>query len=49
VIDGDTNVVARRYDSSGNPVGDVSALGAGTFQETDPDVAMDLSGNFVIA
>ena len=46
---GDTNVVARRFDSNGNAVGDVVQVGAGTFQESDPDVAMDAQGNFVVS
>jgi hypothetical protein len=46
---GDTNVVARRFDSNGNPAGDLIQVGAGTFQEIDPDVAMDLTGNFVVS
>jgi hypothetical protein len=46
---GDTNVVARRFNSAGAPVGDVVQVGAGTFKEHDPDVAMDSAGNFVVA
>jgi hypothetical protein len=46
---GDSNVVAQRFDSNGNAVGGVIQVGAGTFQETSPDVAMDRSGNFVVA
>jgi hypothetical protein len=46
---GDTNVVARRFDPNGNPVGDVVPVGVGTFKESSPDVAMDLAGNFVVS
>lgn len=46
---GDTNVVARRFDSNGNGVGAVIQVGAGTFKESDPDVATDLAGNFVVS
>jgi hypothetical protein len=46
---GDTNVVARQFDSDGNAVGDLIAVGAGTFRESDPDVATDLAGNFVVS
>jgi hypothetical protein len=46
---GDSNVVAQRFDANGNKVGDVIQVGAGTFQETDPDVATDLAGDFVVS
>src|SRR4051794_18134776 len=46
---GDTNVVARQYDPAGNTTGNQIPVGAGTFRESDPDVAMDLSGNFVVS
>lgn len=46
---GDTNVVAREYDPNGNAVGNIVQVGVGTFQETDPDVAMDALGNFAVA
>ena len=46
---GDTNVVARRFDFNGNAVGGVVQVGAGTFKESDPDVAMDAQGNFVVS
>jgi hypothetical protein len=46
---GDSNVVARRFDANGNPLGGVIPVGAGTFQEIDPDVAVDIQGNFVVS
>ncbi len=46
---GDTNVVARRFDPNGMPVGDVVPVGVGTFKESSPDVAMDLRGDFVVS
>jgi hypothetical protein len=46
---GDSNVVAQRFDANGNKVGDVIQVGAGTFRETDPDVATDLVGDFVVS
>jgi hypothetical protein len=46
---GDTNVVARRFDPNGNAVGGVIPVGVGTFREHDPDVAMDLAGDFVVS
>lgn len=46
---GDTNVVARRFDSNGTALGSVIQVGVGTFQESDPDVATDLAGNFVVS
>jgi len=49
LTNGDTNVVARPFDPNGNPVGDVVQVGVGTFHETDPDVATDALGNFVVS
>jgi hypothetical protein len=46
---GDTNVVARRFNSAGTPVGSVVQVGVGTFREHNPDVAMDDQGHFVVA
>ena len=46
---GDTNVVARRFDASGNPVGALVQVGAGTFTEHNPSVAMDGQGDFIVA
>jgi hypothetical protein len=46
---GDTNVLARRFNALGTPVGGVVSVGVGTFKEHDPDVAMDALGNFVVA
>ena len=46
---GDTNVVARRYNSSGTPQGSVVQVGVGTFREHHADVAMDSQGRFTVA
>jgi hypothetical protein len=46
---GDTNVVARRFNSNGVALTSVVQVGAGTFRETDPDVAMDPAGNFAVS
>src|SRR5207245_385095 len=46
---GDSNVVAQRFDPNGIPQGYVVPVGVGTFQETDPDVAMDRAGDFVVS
>lgn len=46
---GDTNVIARRFKSSGTPTGSVVQVGVGTFKEHDPSVAMDAVGDFVVA
>jgi hypothetical protein len=46
---GDTNVVARRFNAAGIAQGDIVPVGVGTFKESDPDVAMDARGDFVVA
>ena len=46
---GDTNVLARKFNSSGTPAGSIVQVGVGTFAETDPQVAMDAQGGFVVA
>jgi hypothetical protein len=46
---GDTNVVAQRFNSNGVALTGVVQVGAGTFRETDPDVAMDPAGNFAVS
>ncbi len=46
---GDTNVLARRFNSLGSAVGAVVQVGVGTFKEHDPSVAMDSRGNFIVA
>lgn len=46
---GDTNVVARRFNSSGVPQGSLVSVGVGTFKEHNPDVAMDDFGRFVVS
>ena len=46
---GDTNVVARRFNSDGVAQGGIVQVGVGTFREHDPDVAMDALGNFAVS
>lgn len=46
---GDTNVVAQRFNSAGAAVGGVVQVGAGTFREHNPSIAMDARGDFVVA
>src|SRR5262249_21192030 len=46
---GDSNVVAQRFDSNGNAVGGVIPVGLSSFREYDPDIATDLAGDFVIS
>jgi hypothetical protein len=46
---GDTNVVAQRFDANGNAAGGLIPVATGAFKEFDPDVATDLAGDFVIS
>ena len=46
---GDTNVLAQRFDPLGNRIGGPVGVGVGTFREHDPSVAMDARGDFVVA
>jgi hypothetical protein len=46
---GDTNVLAQRFNSAGTRVGGIVQVGAGTFKEHDPDVAIDAFGRFTVA
>jgi hypothetical protein len=48
-VGGDTNVLARRFNSNGAAVGAIVQVGVGTFKETDPDVAIDDRGDFVVS
>jgi len=48
-LNGDTNVLARRFDSAGNPQGAIVPVGVGTFHEHASDVAMDSLGLFTVA
>ena len=48
-VGGDTNILAQRFDSNGNALGAPIQVGAGTFAESDSDVAMDRYGNFVVS
>jgi hypothetical protein len=46
---GDTNVIAQKFDPNGFRLGGIVPVGVGTFAETDPSVAMDAAGDFVVA
>jgi hypothetical protein len=46
---GDTNVVAQRFDAAANKLGAVLPIGSGTFAEHQSDVAMDAQGRFTVA
>jgi hypothetical protein len=46
---GDTNVLAQRFNFNGARIGVIVPVGAGTFREHDPSVAMDAKGDFVVA
>jgi hypothetical protein len=46
---GDSNVVAQRFDANGNAMGSLIQVGTSPFREYDPDVATDLLGDFVIS
>jgi hypothetical protein len=46
---GDTNVLARRFSSTGVQIGAVVPVGVGTFKEHNASVAIDLAGDFVVA
>jgi hypothetical protein len=48
-VGNDTNVLAQRFDANGNLVGSPIQVGAGTFAESDSDVAMDRYGDFVVS
>jgi hypothetical protein len=48
-LNGDTNVLARRFNANGAPIGGVVQVGAGTFKEHDPSVAIDAFGRFTVA
>jgi hypothetical protein len=48
-FNGDTNVYAQRFNPNGLTLGGIVPVGAGTFKEHDPSVAMDARGDFVVA
>ncbi|WP_165071864.1 hypothetical protein [Paludisphaera rhizosphaerae] len=48
-VGSDTNVVAQRFSAAGTPVGGIVQVGAGTFREHNPSIAMDARGDFVVA
>ena len=41
--------MARRFDANGVPTGRLVQVANGTFKESDPDVAMDAQGDFVVS
>ncbi|MFO0959574.1 MAG: hypothetical protein U0800_19420 [Isosphaeraceae bacterium] len=45
----DTDIRARLYNAAGNPVGGDIVVNNSTFADSDPAVAMDRSGRFVVA
>ncbi len=46
---GNTNILAQKFNPSGNAVGGIVPVAVGTFAQTDPHVAMDAAGDFVVA
>jgi hypothetical protein len=46
---GNTFVLARKYGPSGNPIGGTVPVAVGTFAQTNPHVAMDAAGDFVVS
>jgi hypothetical protein len=44
----DTDIRAQRYDGAGNKVGGEISVAANIYQESQPSVAMDANGNFVV-
>ncbi|MBM3238048.1 hypothetical protein FJZ31_17290 [Candidatus Poribacteria bacterium] len=49
--DGDYNIYAQRFDSSGNPVGSNFKINddIGVARQVEPSIGMDSNGNFVVA
>ena len=46
---GNTEILAQKFGPSGNAVGGIVPVAVGTFAQTDPHVAMDAKGDFVVA
>ncbi len=46
---GNTDVLARKFNASGNAVGGIVPVAVGTFAQTQPHVAMDAAGDFVVS
>jgi hypothetical protein len=46
---GNTFVLARKFGPSGNAIGGNVPVAVGTFAQTDPSVAMDAEGDFVVS
>ena len=46
---GDTNVLAQRFNANGLTAGAVVGVGVGTFKEHNPSVAMDARGDFIVS
>jgi len=49
ISDGNTDIRGQRFDANGTPIGGVLNLTTDTRPESDPDVAMDRAGNFVVS
>src|SRR5262245_23846659 len=45
---GDTDIKAQRFDGAGNKIGGEITVASTSFRESDPAVAMQLNGNFVV-
>src|SRR5262245_41534584 len=48
-VNGQKDIMARRFSSTGAPLGSAFAVANSTKNESDPDVARDASGNFVVS
>ena len=46
---GNTDILARKFGPSGNALGGIVPVAVGTFPQTDPHVAMDAVGDFVVS
>jgi hypothetical protein len=46
---GNPEILAQKYGPSGNAVGGIVPVAVGTFAQTDPHVAMDAKGDFVVS
>jgi hypothetical protein len=48
-INGDTNVLAQKFNAAGVRMNGIVQVGVGTFREYESDVAMDARGDFVVS
>jgi hypothetical protein len=46
---GNTDILAQKYNASGSAVGGIVPVAVGTFAQTQPSVAMDAKGDFVVS